>query len=182
MNMMSHFFTGILIQTLVFHFLPVSFWSWLLIIVIAIGSHYITDTFSWITYHPHLPQKQDPFYNIEQRVVSIIILITFVYFTFFSVEHFHFISSLADPNCYFLSMGAAWLVDLVDWVFIRGLIHFGKIDKKYWDDCFFHRTINVFRAKFFPWVPDRRLIKSGVLIEVLYDLLMIGGTLLIRFI
>jgi hypothetical protein len=178
--MWIHFLTGVLIQSLIFNWLPISWGSWLLIILISFLSHFIIDVFSWICYHPHLPQKQDPFYRKEHLVVSILPAIVGIYFVFFRVDGFHLFGSLIDPECYFFAMLFAWFVDLIDWVFVRGLIHFNKLDKKYWDEGMFHGWINVFRKKIFPWIPDRRMIRSGWIVEFIVGAVLVVGIIIVK--
>lgn len=154
---------GVLIQISCFIFFTFPF-NFLLTIIVAFLSHFITDAFSKITYHTPEPHWDDKFWvswNISVRVSGYIAIILFF------------------P--YYLGMLFANLPDIWDWMIVRRIQKRrnknGKID--YHHNNFFHRMVDIIREKTLFWLPDWIYEKKAVIVEIIIIIALIIGIIVL---
>ncbi|MFX1574538.1 MAG: hypothetical protein ACFFB0_17495 [Promethearchaeota archaeon] len=163
MNLITHVLMGVLIQISCFIFFTFPF-NFLLTIIVAFLSHFITDAFSKITYHTPEPHWDDKFWvswNISVRVSGYIAIILFF------------------P--YYLGMLFANLPDIWDWMIVRRIQKRrnknGKID--YHHNNFFHRMVDIIREKTLFWLPDWIYEKKAVIVEIIIIIALIIGIIVL---
>ncbi|MHA1733123.1 MAG: hypothetical protein ACTSU5_14340 [Promethearchaeota archaeon] len=148
MQAYTHFLVGILVQVALREVAP----TWLRVLlvgVIAFLSHFPVDVFAKVTYHPPEARPRDPFwvgYHVYVLVVSVVVLVVFW-------------------GGYWFAMGCAVLVDLYDWVFIRGVRALKK-DPEWGERFQFHPVIERIREGAFGWLPDWNHERRGVVPEL----------------
>jgi hypothetical protein len=146
----THFLTGILLaEWVILWHLSSPILETVIIIVLAFLSHFPIDIIVKVTYHPSQPHTQDKFwvgYHIFVAVASIIILIYFW--------------------GYWWVMLATSVVDIIDWLILRGILHKKPI---------FHPFLENIRDKILFWIPKLYEVKWAFLIEFGIDALLIWG-------
>lgn len=153
MQAITHFLVGIIIQMLLITFYPP--FNIILIIVLAFFSHFLVDSVAKMTYHLKEAQPHDKFWVIYHIIIYTASGIVLVYFW----------------NPYWWAMGIASIIDIYDWVFIRGIRKLKK--NPLWLEGYeIHPFIDKFREKFFRWLPDWNekrfaVIPEAILIAIL---------------
>lgn len=130
-------------------------------------SHFVLDLFNNFFYHPHTQGwKKWPAQQIFVMLASAFI---YIYFTFFFIgpTNFKWFRSFFSPDCYFAAFFFSTLPDMIDWGVIRFLIHFKKIDQKWWDEGIFHGIVNRIKEKYLPRLPDWRDNKKTFILELI---------------
>jgi hypothetical protein len=160
MNMFCHFLMGVLIQMWCYAWFGITPLAWLMIIVLGIGTHFIFDILSYLTWHPysghHDKYPNDRFFNIQQPMVGIFAAIVGVYYSLITPPKFDWFATLITPHSYFFAMFLAWLPDFIDWVVVRGLIKKKKLPQALWDDGIVHIYILKLKEGPFKWIPNWR--------------------------
>ncbi|MHA1799660.1 MAG: hypothetical protein ACTSVY_14530 [Candidatus Helarchaeota archaeon] len=150
MQAMTHFTVGIIIQLLLIQMIfP---FGLLLTIIICFFSHFLIDAVAKITYHPPEAKLDDKFWIIYHVILFAIGAFILVWFW----------------NPFWLAMFFATLVDIWDWVFIRGVRYFKK-DQNWLEKYRIHPLIDRFRKKCFYWLPNWNEKRIGIMPEILLN-------------
>lgn len=139
----THILTGIFLYKLVITLFPTI--STVLIVIIssllAFFSHGMIDALAIMTYHPYKANWQDMFFKIYHIVF--VYALTGVLVVIFIIP-------------YWWIMIFATLPDIIDWYTLRPIWH---------HDPVIHPKIDLFRNKFFHWLPDLKEKRWAVLVE-----------------
>jgi hypothetical protein len=150
----THFLVGIIIQSLFINFSPP--YNIFLIIVIAFFSHFLIDCIAKITYHLKDPQPHDKFWVLYHIIIFTASAIVLVYFW----------------KPFWWGMGVAVLIDIYDWIIIRGIRKLKK--NPLWLQGYeMHPLIDKFREKFFAWLPDWNEKRYAVVPEAILILALL---------
>lgn len=149
MQAYTHFFVGILIQYALRGVAPI----WLrvlLVIILSFLSHFPVDVLAKMTYHPPEARPKDPFwvgYHLYVLVMTIVVLVVFW-------------------GNYWVAILSAVLVDLYDWVALRGIRAIKKNPEwgKGWQ---IHEIIDRIRERWFTWMPDWNYKRRGIIPEII---------------
>lgn len=118
------------------------------------------DGFAKITYHTPDAQKGDNFWIIWHIVIYSLSILSIIIFII--------------P--FWLVMLIANIMDIWDWFFLRSIQKRKKKrnpDSKWGEGLFIHPISDWFRDKFLFWLPNWNYKKSGILIEILINLLFV---------
>ena len=146
MQMSTHFLICILIAKL-FSFLTPTFpiaIQIILIAVLAVLSHDLSDCIAISTYHPYKPHKDDVFFMIFHIIYA------------YALSGFLFIWFFKD---YWWVMLFSILPDIIDCYILRALFH---------KDPIYHRHVDKMRDALFSWLPDLKEKKWAVIFEFIF--------------
>lgn len=148
MQAITHLAFGVFIQKYIEAMDMPSYFSLLLIIVLAFLSHILLDSISKITYHPAVPQKTTFWYayHLFVLVSSILFVILFIQ--------------------YWIGMLFANLPDIIDWLIIRNYYWIIKKEKKYDISVIHGKIIDYVAQKCFFWLPNLREKEWSVINEL----------------
>lgn len=152
METITHNLIAIIIQILCFKFLFFPF-NIIFTIIFAFLSHIIADAMAIITYHTPEVQKGDNFWLIWHIMIHLSSIISVIIFIPF-----------------WLGLLFANLMDIWDWFILRPIQKKKKknnLNSNWGERYYFHKIVDLFRAKLLYWLPKRNYEKSGVLIEIL---------------
>lgn len=152
MEAITHNLIGIVIQIICFSIFsfPINL---ILTIILGIGSHFFSDLFVNLTYHTPEPNPNDKFWVIWHIIIAITsgfsIIIFFIPF--------------------FIGMISANLVDIIDWIILRGYrkLKSQKVSAEGKKNFYIHDSITKIRDKFLMWLPDWRYKKSAIISEII---------------
>ncbi|MHA1266135.1 MAG: hypothetical protein ACTSRS_12960 [Candidatus Helarchaeota archaeon] len=148
MQAVSHFLVGVIIQLLIGDLVaPVGLF---LVILLSFFSHFLIDSLAKMTYHLKDPHPEDKFWLSYHIIIFASSFFVLVYFW----------------NPFWLAMGCSVLIDIYDWVFIRGMRVLKK-DPGWFSKYELHPYIDRFRAKYFAWLPDWNEKRYGVVPEAI---------------
>ncbi|WP_371801660.1 hypothetical protein [Candidatus Lokiarchaeum ossiferum] len=153
----THILTGIFLYKLIIALFPTLPTVWLVIItsILAFLSHGLIDAIAVMTYHPYKANWEDKFFKIYHIVF--VYILTGVLVIYFLIP-------------YWWVMIFALLPDIIDWYTLRPIWH---------HDPVIHPKIDLFRDKFFHWLPNLKEERWAVLVEFFLLIgLGIGITLL----
>ncbi|MHA1299890.1 MAG: hypothetical protein ACTSO9_10680 [Candidatus Helarchaeota archaeon] len=153
MQAITHFLVGIVLQILIFPERPpfeTPVLNLIVGIVLIFFSHFLIDCIAKLTYHPPRAKTDDKFWIIFHILIFIGSGMVLVYFWI--------------P--YWIGMGFSVLVDLYDWVFIRG-IRYLKKDPIWAERYQIHPIIDKIRDKLFFWLPNWNEKRYGVIPEII---------------
>jgi hypothetical protein len=158
MQAITHNLAGILIQIFCFSFLIFPF-NVIFTIILGIVWHFLLDLFVNITYHTPEPQFHDKFWVTWHIIIFLSTVVTTVYF---------FIP-------FFLGMLSANLVDIIDWIILRGYRKIksnknSRENKKYY---YLHDFLKVVRDKLMYWMPDWKYRKLAIIPEIILIIVLI---------
>ncbi len=139
-----------LIQALV----PITWLQYVLLLPCGILMHFLIDGLVDITYHPRTPRMQDPFWKGWHLIVIVGSVAVAVVFWV--------------P--YFWGMLFAYIVDVIDWGITRPICALKKVqlpeDPAFYPRYFIHYWIGRFRTKTFPFLPDWKEERYGIVPEL----------------
>ncbi|MFX1600059.1 MAG: hypothetical protein ACFFB6_05630 [Promethearchaeota archaeon] len=163
MNLQTHVLTGIIIQIFCFNIFIFPF-NIIFTILFAFLSHFIIDALVIITYHTPDPQKGDLFWLSWQIItygLGAILILLFL------------------P--YILGMLFANFIDIIDWLILRQIyrIRLKNEDLDWTKNFFFHNIVAIIRKYTLFWLPDWRYEKKGVISEIIIDIALIIGIILL---
>lgn len=154
MQAITHFLVGIIIQAVLISLIsPLGI---ILVIVLAFFSHFLVDSLAKVTYHLKDPQWHDKFWIAYHIIIITLAAVVLVYFWV--------------P--YWWGMGIASLIDIYDWMFIRG-IRKVKNDPLWLQKYEIHPLIDKFRTKFFAWLPDWNAKRYAVVPEAILIVILL---------
>ncbi|HMF32834.1 MAG TPA: hypothetical protein VKK79_15525, partial [Candidatus Lokiarchaeia archaeon] len=146
-----------LIQKFLFGWLHLP-WNFLLVIVLAILSHFIVDVFVKITFHTPEPHPEWRFWVIANTSFYVASVITAII--------------LFIP--YWWAMLAANVIDIYDWVILRPVqaVKRKKNPEYTLEKYMIHPRIERFRDKHLTWVPNLLYDPKGVIPEIIIDIIL----------
>lgn len=143
MQLPTHFLIGIVIQSIIIWIWPSGMiWvGWIVIAITAFLSHILLDCIAISTYHPPEAHWEDPFWKIFHLGVYITALALVIIF----------------GRTYWWGMLWSFMIDLVDWIILRWLVH---------KEPLFHPIIDKIRTALFSWLPNLTIEKKAAFYEI----------------